>query len=84
MCTHATERLAVVGSSKAAGVWAAVASASVYVDHPYATPLEHTVNVDVFTDREGRHRHVALELSPETARGLVDAISRALAATGST
>ncbi len=80
MCTYATERLAVRGSGKAAGAWAAVASASVYVDHPYATPLEHTLNIDLFTDSDGRSRHVAVELSLESAEALRAAITRALEA----
>jgi Family of unknown function (DUF6295) len=80
MCTYATERLVVRGSGKAAGEWVPVASASVYLDHPYATPLDHTLNIDVFTDPGGRSRHLALELSLESAQALMDAISRALGA----
>lgn len=54
MCTYATERVVVRDSGKTAGDWAHVATASVYVDHPYATPLEHTLNIDLFTDSHGR------------------------------
>jgi Family of unknown function (DUF6295) len=80
VCTYVTERIAVHGSGKAGGEWVPVASASVYMDHPYATPLDHTLNIDVFTDRDGRSRHVALELSLESAQALLGAISRALEA----
>jgi hypothetical protein len=78
VCTYATERFVVRGSGKAAGGWAPVTSASVYVDHPYATPLEHTLNIDVFTGSDGRSRHIALELSVGSAQALAGAISRAL------
>ena len=43
MCTYATEHVVVRGSGKAAGVWAPLARASVYVDHPYEAPIEHTL-----------------------------------------
>jgi hypothetical protein len=79
VCTYATQRIAVRGSGKAASRWEPVVSASVYLDHPYATALDHTLNVDLFIDGDARPRHIALELSLESARELVDAMSRALA-----
>jgi hypothetical protein len=66
------------GSCKTAGEWVPVVSASVYVDHPNATPLEHTLNIDLFADSDGRLRHIAVELSLGSARALLEAISRAL------
>jgi RES domain-containing protein len=78
VCTYTTERLAVRGSAKAAGRWAPVAQATVYLDHPYTTALDHTLNIDFFTDSDERSRHIALELSPESAQQLLLAIGRAL------
>jgi Family of unknown function (DUF6295) len=78
VCTYATERVAVRGSAKAAGRWATVGEATVYLDHPYTTPLDHTLNIDFFTDSDERSRHIALELSPESAELLLRAIRRAL------
>jgi hypothetical protein len=66
------------GSAKAARQWAPLGYATVYRDHPYHTPLEHTLNIDLFSDSDGS-RHVALELSTESAHVLLDAITRALA-----
>jgi hypothetical protein len=82
MCTYATESVPVRGSAKAAGQWAPVGEATVYLDHPYTTSLEHTLNIDFFTGSDDRSRHIALELSPESAQVLLGAITRALA-TGS-
>jgi Family of unknown function (DUF6295) len=79
VCTYATQRIAVRGSGKSGSRWEPLVRASVYLDHPYATALDHTLNVDLFTDGEARSRHIALELSPESARELIDAVSRALA-----
>jgi hypothetical protein len=78
MCTYATEHIVVRGSAKAAGTWAPLARASVYVDHPYDAPIEHTLNIDLFSDSDGRSRQVALELSLESAEALRDTITRAL------
>jgi len=78
MCTYATEHLVVRGSGKAAGVWGPLARASVYVDHPYVTPIEHTLNIDLFSDSDGVSRQIALELSLESAKALREAITRAL------
>jgi hypothetical protein len=78
VCTYTTERLSVRGSGKAAGKWSSLTSASVYVDHPCTTPLEHTLNIDLFS--ESGSRPIALELSLESADALVDSISRAMTA----
>ena len=78
MCTHVTQRVRLRGSAKAGGEWTPLGTASVYVDHPYATPLEHTLNIDVFPDGHDRSRHVALELSLESAEDLLNALAQAL------
>src|SRR5665213_435004 len=62
VCTYATQRIDVRGSGKAAGRWEPVVRASVYLDHPYATALDHTLNVDLFMEGDARPRHIALSL----------------------
>ncbi|GAC1337262.1 MAG: DUF6295 family protein [Candidatus Dormibacteria bacterium] len=76
MCTYATECLELRGSGKVGGTWAPLGRATVYLDHPYATALEHTLNVDLFGC--GGSRAIALELSLESAHELHEAIGRAL------
>jgi hypothetical protein len=78
MCTYETQHVVIRGSGKTAGAWVPLARASVYVDHPYATPLDHTLNVDLFSDADGRSRQIALELSLESADALLTAMTRAL------
>jgi hypothetical protein len=78
MCTYATEHVVVRGSAKAAGMWGQLARASVYVDHPNNAPIEHTLNIDLFSDSDGRSRQIALELSLESAEALLTAITRVL------
>ena len=82
MCTYANEHVVVRGSGKTSGTWVPVASASIYVDHPYATPLDHTLNIDLFGEAEGRSRQIAVELSLESAHALLEAITRALVRSG--
>src|SRR3984893_1451945 len=57
-----------------------LASASVYVDHLYDAPIEHTLNIDLFSDSDGRSRQVALELSLDSAAALLEAVTQALVA----
>ena len=82
MCSYVTEKTAVEGSGKGADGWFALSHASVYLDHPYHTPLEHTLNIDFIREDAGAAARVAVELSPESARALVRCIEAALAAAG--
>lgn len=78
MCTYLTTLIPVRACGKAGGKWAPLEMASVYFDHPFATALEHTLNIDLFSDSDGRSRHIALELSLESAEALLGAITKAL------
>ena len=76
MCSYITVKTDVEGSGKGAGGWFRLDHATVYLDHPYFTQLEHTLNIDFANDAGAR---VAVELSPESARALVRSIEEALA-----
>jgi hypothetical protein len=78
MCTYATERVEVSGSGKGAQGWFALASASVYVDHPVHADAAHTLNIDFLNPAAGPSARVAVELTTESARRLADAIEVAL------
>ena len=58
-------------------------SATVYFDHPYHAPYEHTLNIDFANEELGPGSRVAVELSAESARELVRCIEAALPAAGS-
>ena len=47
-------------------------------DHPSHTPLEHALNIDFVNPEDGLDARIPIELSPESARGLVEAINTAL------
>ena len=78
MCSYITERVAITGSAKGPAGWMAVDTATVYYDHPYHAPLDHSLNIDLVNEADGGGTRVALELSAESARALVQAILAAL------
>jgi hypothetical protein len=79
MCTNITIRTDVAGSAKGADGWFRVDAAYVSFDHPYHASFEHTLNIDLVNERAAARPRVAIELSPDAARALVESISAALA-----
>jgi Family of unknown function (DUF6295) len=78
MCTYQTELFEASGSGKGPDGWLRITDASVYVDHPVHALAGHTVNIDLRDPAKGPGARVALELHPETARMLAEAILRSL------
>ncbi len=80
MCTYITETAAIMGTAKGPKGWMTVDTANVYFDHPQAAALDHTLNIDFVNQKEGSPVRVAVELSAESARLLVEKIVAALEA----
>jgi hypothetical protein len=78
MCTYQTELFDAAGSVKGPAEWLRVTDASVYVDHPVHAMPAHTLNIDLRNPAYGPAARVALELHPDTARSLAEAILRSL------
>ncbi len=74
MCTYITEQARILGSAKGAKGWMNVDLARVSFDHPAHADLEYTLNIDFVNDATGGVDRVAVELSPESARQLVQTI----------
>lgn len=79
MCTWITERTEVAGSGKGPDGWFPLSHACVYYDHPYHAPYDHTLNIDFVDEAAGPGTRVAVELSADSARALVEKIQAALA-----
>jgi uncharacterized protein DUF6295 len=79
MCTYQTEKIEIEGSGKGAIGWFGLSNAMVYVDHPVHAQYAHTVNIDFTNHDLGPSARVALELTEEGARALIEAINTALA-----
>ena len=84
MCSYLTVPTEVAGSAKGPQGWFSVTSAQVYFDHPFHAPFDHTLNIDFLDPSRGPDARVAVELSAESARRLVQSIQEALAAAGPT
>lgn len=78
MCTYIVEQAAIFGSAKGPNGWVAVDTANVYFDHPVHMPLDHTLNIDFVNESDSKAGRIALELSAESARELVQKILAAL------
>jgi hypothetical protein len=79
MCSYITEKTEIFGSAKGPTGWFTVDTANVYFDHPFHAPLDHSLNIDFVNEAKGSPTRVAVELSAESARALVDKILAALA-----
>jgi Family of unknown function (DUF6295) len=82
MCSYLTVATDVAGSAKGAQGWFSVKTAQVYFDHPFHASFDHTLNIDFLDPSRGPGARVAVELSAESARRLVQSIEEALAAAG--
>jgi hypothetical protein len=79
MCSYIVQRVKLVGSAKAPNGWMRIDTANVYYDHPFHSPLDHVLGIDFINEAEGGRERVAVELSAQSARALVDKILAALA-----
>ena len=74
MCTMIVTQVEIEGSGKGSSGWFSLRQANVSYDHPFDAPLEHALNIDFVNEAQGPGARVAVELSVESARTLVDAI----------
>jgi hypothetical protein len=79
MCTFVTEKIEIEGHGKGFPEWIGLTTANVYYDHPVSLPLEHALIIDFLDQSAGAGARVAVELSRESARALVESIETALA-----
>ncbi len=78
MCTMIVEKIEIQGSGKGTGGWFALEQANVSFDHPFNAPYELALNIDFVDESKGPGARVAVELSEEAARLLVDTIINVL------
>ena len=74
MCTMIVEQVNIEGSGKGTSGWFALAEANVSYDHPFHAAYEHSLNIDFVNESQGPGARVAVELSVEAARTLVETI----------
>jgi hypothetical protein len=66
------------GSGKGTGGWITITQANVSYDHPFNAPMEHALNLDFVNEALGPGARVAVELSVNSARALIDTIQKVL------
>jgi hypothetical protein len=74
MCTMIAEQIEIQGSGKGADGWFSLRKATVSYYHPFDAPFEHALNLDFVNEELGLEARVAVELSAEAARSLVETI----------
>ena len=82
MCTIIVQQVKFEGSGKGTGGWFTLGQANVSYDHPFNAPLEHALNIDFVNEAQGPGARVAVELSVDAARTLVETIQAVLARAG--
>ncbi len=82
MCTGLVQKARVAGAGKGAEGWFKLEEACVTYDCSYHTSMPQGVNIDFFNEKEGPSARVAVELSPESAMALVNAIMQSLFSAG--
>jgi hypothetical protein len=78
VCTYQTERLDVRASAKTAEGWTSMTNAIVYFDHPVHFAAGHALMIDLLTPAAGPSARSAIEMDPESARALANAILQSL------
>jgi hypothetical protein len=68
------KKVNIAGSGKGTDGWFPVNQANVSYDHPFHVPMEHALNIDFVNEELGPGARVAVELSEQAARTLVDTI----------
>ena len=79
MCTMIAKQVQIEGSGRGGAGWFTVRQANVSYDHPFHAPLEHALNIDFVNEAQGPAARVAVELTAESARTLVETIMAVLA-----
>jgi hypothetical protein len=69
-----SEQVEIKGSGIGKDGWIKLQIANVSYDHPFYAPYEHALNIDFVNEDLGLDSRIAVELSAEAARSLVDTI----------
>lgn len=74
MCTMIVQKVPIEGCGKGTSGWFNLDQVSVSYDHPFHLPQEHALNIDFINESQGPSARVAVELSEQAARQLVQTI----------
>jgi hypothetical protein len=80
MCTSISGQIDTTGSAKGATGWFPLAKITVGYDHPAHLQDNHAILLDFVNHTLGSGARVAVELTADSARKLIDALTHTLAA----
>ena len=80
MCTSVVELVRAEGAGVSESGWFPVTSAAVTYDHPHHALLEDAITIDFVNSDLGPGARAAVEITLDTAKALVVALTRAIAA----
>ena len=78
MCSWIVEKAEMDGVAKGPDGWMDIRQANVYFDHPFKAPMDHALIIDFVRDPDRPNGRVAVEISAESAKRLVESMNRAL------
>lgn len=78
MCTMIIEKTKVQGSGKGSKGWFKFSQANVSFDHPTHLHMDYSINIDFIEKVQENNKRIAIELTPESAKNLIDTISESL------
>lgn len=78
MCTMIAQQVKIDGCGKGTTGWFTLREADISYDHPFNAPFEHALNIDFVNEAQGPGARVAVELSVEAARTLIETIQAVL------
>jgi Family of unknown function (DUF6295) len=79
MCTMIVRQIEIEGYGNGRIGWFEVRQADVSYDHPFKAPFEHALNIDFVNEVQGPAARISVELGPDSARCLAEAILTVLA-----
>lgn len=79
MCTMIASKTEIAGSGKAGSGWFAVDRLYLGYDHPVHLGADHAISLDFVNEQQGPGARVAVELSRDDARRLLEQLAATLA-----
>ena len=79
MCSNIVEIGTIKGSGRGPEGWFDLRQAVVSFDHPTHADAEHAILIDLVNHDQGLAAHVAVELTADSARELIEVLEAALA-----
>ena len=79
MCTMISEKAKITGSGKYENRWIPINSCDVYFDHPDHVDCEHAIMLSFSNQNDPINSRISLEITPDSAKDLIDKINSALA-----